>query len=93
MYEGILKSQTYDNFEMKFFNPDWGAYIQEYVAAGGDAVDVIEPSDGFHPSQTGNELFATMLWKWLETDFPESIGEINPNNDAILKKFPGQGGM
>ena len=21
---------------MKFFDPDWGAYIQEYVAAGGD---------------------------------------------------------
>jgi acyloxyacyl hydrolase len=32
---------------------DWFALIQDYVAAGGAAINVIEPVDGFHPSQAG----------------------------------------
>jgi acyloxyacyl hydrolase len=92
-YENIIATQQYDNFKMNFFNPDWRAYIDEYVADGGDAGDCIEPSDGFHPSQTGNELFSKYLWAWLENNFPAAIGDINPSNAEILKTFPGQGGL
>ena len=86
-------SQKFSNFKMQFYDPDWEALIQKYVQAGGDAGDVIEPSDGFHPSQTGNELLSEALWNYLETNFSEAIGQPNENNDAIMKMFGDQGGF
>ena len=93
VHQEIVKDETFDNFKLNFFDPDWKGLIAEYVAAGGKASDVIEPSDGFHPSQKGNELLADQVWNFLETEFPESIGDVNPHNEEILAKFPGQGGF
>jgi acyloxyacyl hydrolase len=93
VYRDILQKEKYQHFTMNYFNPDFAAVIEQYVAAGGDAGDVIEPSDGFHPSQTGNELFSAQLWNWLEQEFPQALGAENPNNNEIMKLFPGQGGM
>ena len=88
-----LAKGQYKNFQAALFDPDWASLINDYVASGGDAGDVIEPSDGFHPSQLGNELFADQLWQWLEKDFPVAIGEENPHAAEILSLFPGQGGF
>ena len=93
VYEEIVKEEKYNNFELNFFAPDWKGLISQYVASGGKASDVIEPSDGFHPSQKGNELLADQVWNFLEKDFPQSIGDVNPHNDKILAMFPGQGGF
>ena len=80
--------------------PDWYKkipldldYDENYVKKGGAASDIIEPSDGFHPSQLGNELLGELLWNHLEQDFPEAIGEVNPYNDEIRKRFGDQGGF
>jgi len=59
---------------------------------GAPATDLIEPSDGFHPSQVGNELLAQEIWQWLEAKFPESIGSVNPFNEEIKRIFGDQGG-
>ena len=67
--------------------------IQKYVNEGGIASDIIEPSDGFHPSQLGNELLGQIIWEHLETNFSEAIGEVNPFNEEIAKKFGDQGGF
>lgn len=32
-------------------NVNWQALVQDYVNAGGQAMNIIEPVDGFHPSQ------------------------------------------
>lgn len=47
--------------------------------------ELIEPVDGFHPSQTGNALIAKAYWQKLQ-----SMGILpveNPHNDAIIAKF------
>ncbi len=71
---------------------DWRAFINDYVAFGGDAFDLIEPVDGFHPSQTGNMVLASKLWEDLATNRPSWIPKRNPNNAAILSLFGDQGG-
>lgn len=83
----------FKNFEFAFFDPDWAQLINQYVQSGGNAGDCIEPSDGFHPSQTGNELFASQLWSFFENEFPAAIGEVNPHNDDIQNIFGDQGGF
>jgi acyloxyacyl hydrolase len=49
--------------------------------------DLIEPADGFHPSQTGNALFAQKFFQFLEQEHPEAIGPINPYNAEIDAMF------
>ena len=46
-------------------------------------------TDGFHPSQTTNVLVARWLWDFLETNHPDMLGDINPNND-IIQAFQGK---
>jgi hypothetical protein len=50
-------------------------------------VDLIEKSDGFHPSQAGNALFATQFFAWLESEHPEALGPVNPHNAEIDALF------
>lgn len=66
--------------------------IADYVAAGGSAADVIEPVDGFHPSQTGNYLLADVVWNDLLANKPSFLGAENANNAAIIARFGDQGG-
>lgn len=54
--------------------------------------DIIDPVDGFHPSQTGMQLFAKHLWEFLEQAHPHFLGEENPNNAEIERIFGDQGG-
>lgn len=49
-----------------------------------------EPTDGFHPSQTGNALFAQKFFEWLDANHPEALGPVNPHNDEIAALFPNQ---
>jgi acyloxyacyl hydrolase len=71
---------------------DWQAFISDYVAAGGDAFDLIEPADGFHPSQTGNMVLAAKLWDDLVANKPAWIPKLNPHNADIARLFGDQGG-
>ena len=49
----VSSNASFVNFEVAFYNPDFRELIEEYVSAtGGLASDLIEPSDGFHPSRT-----------------------------------------
>jgi len=89
----VSASAQYPHFGVGFHTPDFRTLVDRYVSAGGDAADLIEPSDGFHPSQLGNELLADQLWGVLETSYPQAIGEVNPHNDEIARLFGEQGGF
>jgi len=92
VYSKIISEHNYNNFKMGFFDLDWWTMINKWVKMGHQKSDLIEPTDGFHPSQTANALLAEMLWEYLENSFPEAIGNVNPYNDQIQKIFGDQGG-
>ena len=52
---------------------------------GGEGWQLIEPVDGFHPSQTGMVLTAEKFWNQIMIDRPEIFGPQNPYNDEIKK--------
>lgn len=65
--------------------------IKIWTAQGGQVYELIEPVDGFHPSQIGNALVADYMWKQIEANYPHIMPPINPNNDQIDKLFGDQG--
>ena len=92
VYEKLEGEQNYTNFKLVYETPDWPKYIADYVATGGKATDLIEPVDGFHPSQAGNMYLASSLWSWFEKEHPEALGAVNPHNAEITSIFGDQGG-
>jgi len=93
VYVDMQANTTWENFTHIHYTPDWRGLIDEYVYEyGGEASDIIEPSDGFHPSQLGNTLFAEALWDFISTTYPDAIGDVNPFNDDIDRLFGDQGG-
>ncbi len=55
-------------------------------------VTTVEPIDGFHPSQRLNSLLGPLMVQKLETDHPDFLPPINPNNAKIQQLFGDQGG-
>ena len=93
MYVDIQKTRSFENFTLIHYDPDWVGLIDEYVATtGGEPSDIIEPADGFHPNQLGNMLLAEEMWDFLESNYPEALGDVNPHNDEISRRFGDQGG-
>lgn len=82
----------YRSFDLHYFDFDFQPILDKWVAAGHDAGELIEPSDGFHPSQVGHMLQAETFYNGLLAKLPDAIGPVNPNNAAILKQFGNQGG-
>jgi acyloxyacyl hydrolase len=83
----IEANQNFQNFKFIYFEPNWRGWFDEYKANGGDCTDLIEPVDGFHPSQTGNAMFGQKFWQFLVENHPEAIGPVNPHNDEIDEQF------
>lgn len=94
VYDTIIaqNNQTYKNFDMYHVQVDWVSLVAEYVAAGGNPADIIEPVDGFHPSQTGQQLLAEVVWDELATNRPTWLPRVNPYNAQIAAQFGDQGG-
>jgi hypothetical protein len=40
-----------------------------------------------------NQILSDVVWEYLEKEFPEAIGPINPFNDDIRMIFGDQGGF
>ena len=87
VYQDIMDNESFNNFEFIFYSPHWISLFQEYAEAGYPLSNLIEPVDGFHPSQAGNALFAQKFYEFLETEHPEALGPINPHNAEIDALF------
>mmetsp|Transcript_19662 Transcript_19662/g.21878 ORF Transcript_19662/g.21878 Transcript_19662/m.21878 type:complete len:581 (+) Transcript_19662:15-1757(+) len=92
VYSKIMANNTFKNFDMTYFDNPLQAIFAEYKEQGGDLIDLIEPVDGFHPSQVANYLTAEYQWKLAVQKYPYLMNPINPHNDDIIKKFGNQGG-
>jgi len=66
--------------------------MEMWESQGGQAYQVIEPVDGFHPSQTGQALTSSYLFNLLNANNPNLLGKVNPYNDKIEAQFADQGG-
>ena len=66
--------------------------LAKWVANGGEAWQLIEPVDGFHPNQYAMALETVELVEWELQYAPGVYGIQNPNNDIISVQFGDQGG-
>jgi len=87
VYSKIISEHTFTTFQMAYIPPDFQLLINQWEKDGGQAKDLIEPIDGFHPSQPANELLATFMFNWLVANFTGSVGDANPNNQDIIEQF------
>lgn len=87
VYQNISNTQQFKNFEFIFYSPKWLELFNDYFSSGNAMTNLIEPADGFHPSQAGNALFAQKFFEFLETEHPEALGPVNPHNAEIDAMF------
>lgn len=91
VYPDIIDKETFEHITVHYYPTDFSAIFKEWKASGRPMGALIEPSDGFHPSQTGQMLLGKAVWQFMSA-YPDAIGPINPYNDDILANFGNQGG-
>jgi acyloxyacyl hydrolase len=89
VYVNIAATASFKNFKYIYYTGEWPTLFGEYGKKMGVKAlpNLIEKSDGFHPSQAGNALFAKQFFAWLEKEHPDAIGPINPHNAEIDAMF------
>ena len=91
VYQNIYDNDRskFMNFDYVYFKPDWEGMFNGYIKEQGPeaAPNLIEKSDGFHPSQAANALFAKEFSLSLKQKLPEALGSVNPYNDEIDALF------
>lgn len=88
----LVSNQTFNNFKIYYIDPPVQTAINQWVAQGGEAWQLIEPVDGFHPNQIGNALTTASFWELMQSTIPEVIPPVNPHNEEIAQLFGDQGG-
>lgn len=89
--KSLVANNTFQNFKAFYLDPPLPQAIQTWTQQGHPAWELIEPVDGFHPSQTGLAL-TTQLTFQLLTKMEGALPPRNPHNDKIREKFGDQGG-
>lgn len=91
VYRNIYDNERsqFKNFEYVYFQPDWQGMFDAYAKEKGveNLPNLIEKSDGFHPSQAANALFAIEFFSFFEKNHPEALGSVNPHNAEIDALF------
>lgn len=83
-------SGRWKNFDLHFYQLDFNDIVKTWIAQGGEPYQLVEPVDGFHPSQIGDTLLAerhVMLFEQAGL-----LPPINPKNSLIVELFGDQGG-
>lgn len=92
VYTQIIQNYSYKNFDMVYYDFPLALTFAIWHKMGGQAWQLIEPSDGFHPDQNANAIVAKILFERLLSEHPDFVGPVNPNNQQILQLFGDQGG-
>jgi len=92
VYDEIISTHKYPNFDMIYYPFPLEEIWKIWQAEGGEFWQLIEPIDGFHPSQQANALVSEYLFNDLQTNHPEFLGSVNPHNSDIDRIFGDQGG-
>eukprot|EP01102_Stenamoeba_stenopodia_P006161 TRINITY_DN1696_c0_g1_i1.p1 TRINITY_DN1696_c0_g1~~TRINITY_DN1696_c0_g1_i1.p1 ORF type:complete len:637 (+),score=144.82 TRINITY_DN1696_c0_g1_i1:113-1912(+) len=92
VYGDIIQNNTYKHFDMTYFDCPLSAVVSYWEEQGGEAWELIEPVDGFHPNQIANYLTADYQWNFTTSTYPYLVPPANPNNEQIKALFGDQGG-
>ena len=88
----LVANETFENLTVHYSNVSFHQVVQDWKDKGDPAWQLLEPVDGFHPSQQGQTLFAGLYWDSLQKEVPHLLPPVNPNNQKIENKFGDQGG-
>ena len=88
MYQEIIDDgTTFKNFDMVYYDFPSDDILNRKIMEGGDPKDMIERCDGFHPSGEFHSYLADWIWRKIQDNHLDWIGEKNPHNEEIRKKF------
>lgn len=88
----IARSEMFANFDIFYMDFPLGKIVDEWHKLGGESWQLIEPVDGFHPSQITSALGARVIWQKALSEWPHVLGKENPFNKQIEDVFKDQGG-
>uniref|UniRef100_A0A8C9CV83 Acyloxyacyl hydrolase n=1 Tax=Phocoena sinus TaxID=42100 RepID=A0A8C9CV83_PHOSS len=88
----MATSQKFTNFNLFYMDFDFREITEEWQKSGGQLCQLIEPVDGFHPSEVALQLLADRFWKKVQLQWPQVLGKENPFNLQIEQVFGDQGG-
>ncbi|XP_034985434.2 acyloxyacyl hydrolase [Zootoca vivipara] len=88
----LAKSEKYANFDVFYMDYPLKEVAEMWQKSGGEAWQLIEPVDGFHPNQVASALGARIIWKKILREWPHVLGKENPSKDEIIAVFKDQGG-
>jgi len=92
VYKQIIQNNTFTNFDMTYFDCPMHQVVAIWENNGGQAWQIIEPVDGFHPNQIAEALLTEVMWGNIAANFSHLLPPINPNNAKITQVFGQQGG-
>ncbi|NXL60023.1 AOAH hydrolase, partial [Chordeiles acutipennis] len=88
----IARSEKFANFDIFYMDFPLRQTAEEWQKMGGQPWQLIEPVDGFHPSQIAAALGTSVTWQKALREWPQVLGKENPFNDQIEAIFKDQGG-
>uniref|UniRef100_A0A8C0HRG6 Acyloxyacyl hydrolase n=1 Tax=Buteo japonicus TaxID=224669 RepID=A0A8C0HRG6_9AVES len=88
----IARSEKFANFDIFYMDFPLRQTAEEWHKMGGEPWQLIEPVDGFHPSQIAAALGTRITWQKVLHEWPQVLGRENPFNDQIEAIFKDQGG-
>ncbi|NXS71190.1 AOAH hydrolase, partial [Pandion haliaetus] len=88
----IARSEKFANFDIFYMDFPLRQTAEEWHKMGGEPWQLIEPVDGFHPSQIAAALGTRITWQKALQEWPQVLGKENPFNDQIEAIFKDQGG-
>ncbi|XP_063262641.1 acyloxyacyl hydrolase isoform X2 [Prinia subflava] len=88
----IASSEKFANFDVFYMDFPLRQTAEEWRKMGGEPWQLIEPVDGFHPSQIAAALGTGITWQKALHEWPQVLGKENPFNDQIEAIFKDQGG-
>jgi len=90
VYRDLVTNTSYKNFDIHYFDCPLEQVVKIWKKQGGEAWELIEPVDGFHPNQISDALTTEVLWGLM--DKIGILPPINPHNAEIEEIFGDQGG-
>ena len=88
VYKDIVKEgTTFKNYDYSYYDFPIEDMFKRAMLENRSPKEMIESTDGFHPSGLFNSYLADWLWSKITTDHPEWFGDENPNNGEIKRIF------